>query len=129
MITQMRATVSDLLRSQVELDVHEFVPLEVNAYPCVAVGRCTAVPSDLAGVVFDISLPVYVCGRGQSDDAQEELDKHADEVWLIFGGTKQRKHNGLVLIVTTIEPSVIALAGNVNVPAYVITVQSSETTC
>ena len=125
----MRSTVAELLTSQGLLDVYEFVPAEVNSYPCIVVGRISAAPSDEAGVVFNLSMPVYVCGRTQSDDAQDELDKNADQVWEILGGTRQRKAGGLVLTVTLVEPSVIALAGDVNVPAYVLSVESSATTC
>lgn len=125
----MRSTVTDLLVAQHLLDVYEFIPQEVNAYPCIVVGRCSAVPSDLAGVVFDLTLPVYVCGRSQSDDAQDELDKNADQVWAILGGTRTRKAGELVLTVSAVEPSVIALAGNQNVPTYVLSVESSATTC
>ena len=129
MITEFRSAVANLLEGERLLDVYEFVPQEVNAYPCIGVGRVSAVPSDEAGVVFNLTLPVYVCGRNQSDDAQDELDKNADQVWTILGGTRTRRAGDLVVVVTSVEPSVIALAGNQNVPAYVLSVESSATTC
>lgn len=129
MITAMRSAVADLLHQQAPLDVWEYVPPDVAAYPCVVVGRVTGVESDQARVVFDLTLDVYVCGRSQSDDAQDELDKHADQIWSIFGGTRSRSHDGLALACTAIAPTVIALAGNQTIPAYVLTVESALTTC
>ncbi len=79
--------------------------------------------------MFDITLDVYVCGRPQSDDAQEELDKAADAVWMVFGGTRTRKQGDLVLTVDRIAASVIAIASTTNVPAYVFSISSALTTC
>jgi hypothetical protein len=130
MLTDMRSAVTDLLESQnLPWDIHGYVPGDVAAYPCIVVGRPNATESPEARSVFDITLDVYVCGRSQSDDAQEELDKAADAVWSIFGGTRQRKYAGLVLTCTTIAASVIEIAGTPQVPAYVLTVESALSTC
>ena len=79
--------------------------------------------------MFDVDCDVYVCGRTQSDDAQEELDKVADQVWLIFGGTRVRRSGELVLSCSAITASVIDVAGTTNVPAYVFSITSALTTC
>ena len=130
MLSDFRSTVATLLRTKASTyDVYEFVPSDVAAYPCLVVGRPGAEESAEAGSVFDLSLDVYVCGRAQSDDAQEELDKAADDVWLILGGTKTTTSGEYVLTVTNITPSVIALAGNTNIPAYVLTAESAMATC
>jgi hypothetical protein len=130
MLTDMRTAVTDLLESQgLPIDVYGFVPGDVAMYPCIVVGRPDARESVEARTVFDIDLDVYVCGRAQSDDAQEELDKAADAVWLIFGGTKQRKQGDLVLTCTAITSSVVVVAGTTNVPAYVFSISSALTTC
>jgi len=129
MLTDMRRAVAELLRGQQFGEVYEYVPSDVAAYPCIVVGRPGARPSDEATVVFNIFLDVYVCGRPQSDDAQEELDKTADAVWQTFGGTRTRRSGELVLSVTEVVASVIALAGNQNIPAYELTVESAITTC
>jgi len=130
MLTAMRAAVTDLLESQdLPFDVYGYVPSDVAAYPCVVVGRPDARESVQGRTIADITLDVYVCGRAQSDDAQEELDKAADHIWQIFGGTRQRKQGELVLAVLSITASVIDIAGTTNVPAYVFTVESALTTC
>jgi hypothetical protein len=101
----------------------------VSMYPCIVVGRPDARESVEARSVFDIDLDVYVCGRPQSDDAQEELDKAADQIWAIFGGTRQRRSGELVLTVASITASVVEIAGTSNVPAYVFSVVSALSTC
>ena len=89
MLTAMRTAVTDLLESQdLPFDIYGFVPGDVATYPCIVVGRPDAPESVEARSVFDITVDVYVCGRAQSDDAQDELDKVADQVWQIFGGTR-----------------------------------------
>lgn len=128
-IVEMRSVVADLLQSQGLGEVWEYVPGEVTAYPCLVVGRVSASPSLEAAVVFNQSLDVHVCGRPQSDDAQDELDKLADQTWVVLGGTRTRKHMDLVIAVTSIIPETIAIAGDTQVPAYAITVESSATTC
>lgn len=125
----MRSAVADLLRSQHFLDVYEYVPSDVAAYPCLVIGRVTVTESPEGRTISDLNLDVYVCGRPQSDDAQDELDKHADAIWMVFGGTKQRKASGIVLACTRIVPSVIAIASTANVPAYVLTIESALVTC
>lgn len=130
MLTDMRSAVTDLLESQdLPFDIYGYVPGDVAAYPCVVVGRPDARESPEARTVFDVTCDVYVCGRAQSDDAQEELDKAADAVWSIFGGTKVRRQGDLVLACTTVTASVIAVAGTTNVPAYVLSISSALTTC
>jgi hypothetical protein len=130
MLTDMRTAVTDLLESQdLPFDVYGYVPGDVATYPCIVVGRPNAAESVAARTVFDIDCDVYVCGREQSDDAQDELDKAADAVWSIFGGTRTRKQGDLVLACTSITASVVAVAGTTSVPAYVFSVTSALTTC
>jgi len=130
MLTAMRTAVTDLLESQdLPYDIYGYVPADVQSYPCIVVGRPDARESVEARTVFDVDCDVYVCGRTQSDDAQEELDKVADQVWLIFGGTRTRRSGDLVLTCTSITASVIDVAGTTNVPAYVFSVTSALTTC
>ena len=130
MLTDMRTAVTDLLESQgLPFEIYGFVPADVAMYPCIVVGRPDARESVEARSVFDVDCDVYVCGRAQSDDAQEELDKVADAVWPIFGGTRQRRSGDLVLTCTAITASVIDVAGTTNVPAYVLSITSALTTC
>jgi hypothetical protein len=130
MLAEMRSAVTDLLESQgLPFDIHGYVPGDVTMYPCIVVGRPNARESAQARTIADVELDVYVCGREQSDDAQEELDKAADQVWAIFGGTRQRRQGDLVLAAVSITASVIAVAGTSNVPAYVFSIQSALATC
>lgn len=129
MITEMRSTVAELLRAEQIGDVYEYVPNDVAAYPCLVVGRGSATPNAEAGVVFDVSLTIYVCGRPQSDDAQDELDKTVDAVITACGGTRVRKFHDVALTVIDVTPSVIAVAANANVPAYQVTVETAVATC
>jgi hypothetical protein len=128
-ISELRAAVAGLLRAEQLGDVYEYVPADVAAYPCLVVGRGSAFPSATTGVVFDVSLVIYVCGRPQSDDAQDELDKHVDAVITACGGTRVRTFQGVALAVTAVTASVVALAGNTNVPAYEVTVETAVATC
>lgn len=130
MITELRTEVAALLRDAgLGVDVWEFVPGEVAAYPCLVVGRANAFPSDVSGVVFNINCDVHVCGTPQSDDAQEQLDKLADQTWLTLGGTRVRRAGAVRLIVTGVAHEVIAIGGDTQIPAYSITVENSTTTC
>lgn len=125
----MRSTVAELLRAEQIGDVYEYVPGDVAAYPCLVVGRGSATPNADTSVVFDVSLTIYVCGRPQSDDAQDELDKWVDAVITACGGTTVRKFQGRALVVTDVAPSVVVLAGNTNVPCYEVGVESAFATC
>lgn len=129
MITELRSAVAELLRSEQLGDVWEYVPADVAAYPCLVVGRGAANPSALNAVVFDVSLTIYVCGRPQSDDAQDELDKTADAVITACGGTRVRTFHDVALTVIGVIPSVVVLAGNTNVPCYEVTVETAVATC
>lgn len=129
MITELRSTVASLLRAEQLGDVYEYVPMDVAAYPCLIVGRPGATPSSAAGVVFDVDCTIYVCGRPQSDDAQDELDKTVDAVITSCGGTRTRIFQGVALIVTGVAPSVVVVANDRNVPCYEVTVETSVTTC
>lgn len=129
MIVELRSTIAELMRSEQLGDVWEYVPGDVAAYPCLVVGRVSANPSALVGAIFDVDLTIYVCGRPQSDDAQDELDKTADAVITACGGTRVRTFNDVAITVVAVAPSVIVLAGNTNVPAYEVTVEMSVATC
>jgi hypothetical protein len=127
-IVQHRSVVADLLERHrpPELEVHPFVPLDLNAYPCWVVGRPSGTESlDAPGKAFDSSVPVYACGRQQSDDAQDELDKSADLLLEVFGGAGQRSHAGLMLAVTDYDAITLAVGSAAQVPAYVLTVSAT----
>jgi hypothetical protein len=127
-ISQFRSDVAALLRSTNLLPVHEYVPKSIAEYPCLVVGRANGEPSPGEPVVFDLSLPVFVCGRQQSDEAQDELDKHADQVWTLLGGTRTTRAGSTPVAVDSIASRVITV-GTEQVPAYVLTVAASVTTC
>lgn len=129
MITELRSAVAELLRSEELGDVWEYVPGDVAAYPCLVVGRVAANPTATTAVIFDVSLTIFVCGRPQSDDAQDELDKTADAVIVACGGTRVRKFHDVAISVVAVAPSVIVLAGNTNVPCYEVTVETAVATC
>lgn len=129
MITELRSAVAELLRAEELGDVYEYVPGDVAAYPCLVVGRGSANPSAGVGSIFDVSLTIYVCGRPQSDDAQDELDKWVDAVITSCGGTRVRTFHDVAISVVAVAPSVVALAGNNNVPCYEVTVETAVATC
>jgi hypothetical protein len=128
-ITELRSAVAELLRSEQLGDVWEYVPADVAAYPCLVVGRGRANPSIVTGAIFDVSLTIYACGRPQSDDAQDELDKTVDAVIVACGGTRVRKFHDVAISVVGVIPSVVVLAGNTNVPCYEVTVETAVATC
>ena len=100
-ITEFRSTVAETCSSPSGCSTStSSCPQEVNAYPCIVVGRVSAVPVRCRRGRVRPVLPVYVCGRNQSDDAQDELDKNADQVWTILGGTRTRRAGDLVVVVT-----------------------------
>lgn len=130
MLTELRSGVAELLRGAgLGVDVWEYVPGDVAAYPCIVVGRANAFPADASGVVFNVNCDVHVCGHPQSDDAQDQLDKLADQTWITLGGTRVRSHAELRLIVTAVQQEVITIAGDSSIPAYAITVENSIATC
>lgn len=134
MLTEFRAAVHDLLVAQLPallgsgIEIFHEVPDDVNAAPCIVVGR-PAARETATRVVFDLTTEVHVIGRKQTADNPEvELTTWADAVWTALRGTRATNQNQWSLQAQGIVPRNVFIAG-VEHPAYVVVVSSSLATC
>lgn len=83
-------------------------------------GRQTTEPAVMA-----LELELLVLGRRIFDaHAQDEMNKMADNVIDLFGGSRGIRHDGIPLAVDSFTRRTLLMAG-MDVPTYAITVQTS----
>lgn len=125
MISDARQAVYDVLfaaSSSLDVEVHRFLPDDVNSVPCLVVGRPTISPGSQS-TIYDVDVPVYVVGRRLDDEsAQEDLDRLADGVFSILAGRVPGLFGGVEL---RADPQTSTVASN-EVPVYVIGVRSAS---
>ena len=127
MIAEFRRSTIDALGSNVGTGVG-YLPDDVAHLPCHVVGRPSIRESRTPGVMT-ITLDVTLLGRRISDeDAQQELDALADELFIVLGGTKNRKVSGHQLRAVTVNPGTVIVAG-LECPAYIATVSGEIVSC
>ena len=128
MISAFRRATHSFLSEQDLLPVHEFIPDDLTALPCVVIGGITLADGAEQGT-FDLSMPLFVCGRRVGDDdSQNELAEFVDHVVVILGGTKGRHAHDHHFAVTRADPQVVTVAGQ-DVPAYSLTVETTVLNC
>lgn len=124
MLADSRSRLFDLIEGQDLLPTRKYVPDDVAELPCIVVGPPSLGPGE-AAVVMDVSIDVYVIGRRLSDDdSQEELDRYADHVITILGGTRGRDS----FAVESSRPQLVTVSGT-DYPAHAVTVTTAVVTC
>jgi hypothetical protein len=130
LLAEFRSAVVGVLNDKLPtpLAVWDSIPDDVAEVPCIVVARPSSRQTSTA-VVFDLFVDVIVVGRRQEAGGSEaELVDLADDVWTVLGGTRGTKPEGYDLGVVTVDPRTVTIAG-LDVPVYVLAVESSAATC
>jgi hypothetical protein len=128
MLSEFHDAVFALVDGGTNAAVWDHIPDDINELPCVVVGNPLA-RQTTTRVVFDMGCELFVIGkRSYADGTQAELRALADELWLLFNGTRVTSQDGVLLQVRNLLPRTLQIAG-LDCPAYSLTVESSIATC
>src|SRR5882672_9522373 len=123
MLAEFRTAVFELIEAANIAPVWDVIPDDVNELPCVVVARPLTRQTATA-VVFDLELELFIIGlRQQAGGSEQGLTVLADQLWLLFNGTRATNNNGYSLGVQSAVPSEQNIAG-LGYPAYTMTIES-----
>lgn len=128
MITMVRDLLAKGLDAALPEAVHQFLPDDVSAVPCIIIGRPRLTRSEQSFNAWDFDVPVFVLGnRTTSAESQQQLDDLAVAVMAAAETIVPTDSVGQIAV-RDAEPTVTTVSGS-DYPAYQVNLNLLVSSC